>query len=91
MGIPTAPLDKQYKGRPGRAMPVNLSLRREAVAVLRQYATDNPKGRGDLVSDLLMNYATCKVIFSVLNTDVRKELQKIARQVRKDMRREGDA
>ena len=86
--MPTAPLGTRYQNRPARSMPVNLSLKAEAVSVLRQYAKDNPKGRGDLVSDLLIDYANRKSIFSFVNEDIRKELQKVARQVRKDTRSE---
>jgi hypothetical protein len=84
-------IEKKYKDRPDNSIPVNFSLSREAASLLLQYAEANPRGRGQFLSRLIVEYDRRKEFREFLKEDIRKELQRIGRQVRKDMRRENGA
>jgi hypothetical protein len=87
MGIPTPPLDKKYgKGRANASMPVNFSIPREAVRLLRQYTADSPRQRGLFIGRLIFAYDAQQGFRGFLEENGLKELQKLCRQVRKDMR-----
>jgi hypothetical protein len=90
MGVPAPSFDKRYKNRRDNAVAINLSLDREAARLLRERTDDNPRGRGQLVSRLIYAYVHQQEWMGFVKEDVRRELEKVGRQVRKDMRRNSD-
>jgi hypothetical protein len=86
MGMPTPPLEKRYQNRRDNAMVINVSLDREAVRLLREYS-DSPKSHGKFLTGLIFEYDRRMTFREFLNGDIRKELQKLGRLVRKDLLR----
>jgi hypothetical protein len=91
MGSAASPsIQKRYKNRHDDAVPVNINLTREAASLLLQYTETHPRGRGQFLSRLIVEHDRRKGFREFLSEDMSKEIQKLCRQVRKDMRREGD-
>lgn len=83
MGTPSPEIDKRYDGRPDNVMVVNLSLDRDAVQLLREYAP-GPKAHGKFVSNLIFEYDRRQSFRDFLATTGREELRKLCRKARKE-------
>jgi hypothetical protein len=78
--------DKIYKSRRPGAVPINVTLERDAVRLLRAYAP-GPRAHGKFLSALLYEYDQHQG-FRNLWEEARRDLQNLCQQVRQDMHRE---
>ena len=85
MGKPVPPLDKQYANRAADIMSINLSMDREAVRLLRQYAP-GPRAHGRFLSQLVFEYDR-REEFQNLWEEARNDLRRLCRAVQNDMTR----
>jgi hypothetical protein len=86
---PSSSVAKTYKGRPHDSVPTNMNLTREAVAMLLRHTPDNPRGRGEFLSRLVVEYDRRQTFQDFLEEAGRKELKRLCRQVAREVRREG--
>jgi hypothetical protein len=80
------PADKIYRGRRAAAVPINVTLERDAVRLLRAYAS-GPRAHGKFLSALLYEYDRHQG-FRNLWEEARRDLKNLCQQVRQDMRHE---
>jgi hypothetical protein len=86
MGKPIPPTDKRYVRRSENVIPLNLSMDREAVRLLRKYAS-GPRGHGRFLSELVFDYDR-RGEFRNLWEEARQDLKQLCRSVQKEMRRQ---
>ena len=84
MGKPAPPTDKRYTKRSENVIPVNLSMDREAIRLLREYAP-GPRAHGKFLSELVFEYDR-RGKFEDLWEVARKDLKRLCRSVLKDLR-----
>jgi hypothetical protein len=83
-------VQRRYQNRPDDSVPTNFSLSREAAALLSKYSESGLRSRGQFLSRLIVEHDRRVTFREFVEVECLRELRKIARAVRREVRRQND-